>query len=156
MSAGGVLGNDGDPLLHDLVGDGAGNLHLLRLAHAASGDRGHQLAGLLVPEHDGDPVHRHDLERGVHDGAEEAVEVELGRELLGDLEQHLELERLAGFAARGVDAELTRRRAVTARDARRDATAHHELPDDLPPGEPASAAMAGRWSTGTAEPASSA
>ena len=27
------------------------------VAQAASGDRGHQLAGLLVPEHDGDPVH---------------------------------------------------------------------------------------------------
>ena len=60
---------------------------------------GHQLAGLLVPEHDGDPVHAHDLEGHVHHGAEQPVEVELGGELLGDLEQHLELEGLARFAA---------------------------------------------------------
>ena len=60
---------------------------------------GHQLAGLLVPEHDGDPVHAHDLEGHVDHRAKQPVEVELGGELLGDLEQHLELEGLARLAA---------------------------------------------------------
>ena len=40
---------------------------------------GHQLAGGLVAEQDGDPVHLHDLEGHVHHRAEQAVELQLAR-----------------------------------------------------------------------------
>ena len=76
------------------------------VAEAAPGDGRHQLARLLVPEHDGDPVHAHDLEGHVDHRAKQPVQVELGGELLGDLEQHLELEGLAGLARRRLHLEL--------------------------------------------------
>ena len=130
-----VLRDDGDALLQDLVGDRAGNLHRLRLTDAAPRDGGYQLAGLLVPEHDGHPIHAHDLERGVHHGPKQPVEIELGGQLLRDLEQHLELEGLAGLTARGIHPELPGRRAVPAGDPRRHAAAHHQLTHDLSPGD---------------------
>ena len=84
---------------------------------------------------DGDPVDAHDLERRVHDGAEQPVEIQLGRELLRDLEQHLQLERLAGLAGGGADAELARA-GGTSRLVMPGGTpaAHHELSHDLAAG----------------------
>ena len=62
--------------------------------------------------------------------SKQPIEVELGGELLGDLEQHLQLEGLAGLARRG----LTRSwpAAGPSRLVMPGGTAaHHELPDDL-------------------------
>ena len=139
-----VVRHDRDPLLGHLVGDGAGHRLELGVALAAPAHRGDQLAG-VVPQQDGDPVHRHHLEGHVRHPAEQPVEVQLRRELLGHLEQEGELPRLALRRRRGVHPELPRRRAVPAGDAGRHPAAHHQLPDDLPAAGPWSGWSGGCW-----------
>ena len=119
-SAGALCDTHRDPLLDHLVGDGPRHLLELGVAQAAPGHRGDQLAGALVPQQDGDPVHVHHLEGHVHHRAEQPVEVELAGELLGDLEQQRELLRLALLApTRRPPGAARSRRAVPAGDAGR-------------------------------------
>ena len=86
-------------------------------------------------QQDGDPVHVHDLERHVHDRAEQAVEVELAGELLGDLEQQGQLLGLALLAGGGRHPELP----TAGGPSRLVMPARHppltiELADDVSPG----------------------
>ncbi len=94
-------------------------LHL-GVAQPALGDRGHQLAGGLVAEQDGDPVHLHDLERQVHHRAEQPIDLQLRGELPGDLQQERELLGLPLLGGRGRDTKLPPvERPVAAGDPRR-------------------------------------
>ncbi len=82
-----VLGEHGDLLLERLVGYRRRDVLDLETLQPGPREPCDQLAAVFLGQKDGDPVHPHDLERDGGDGVEQAVEIELARELLGDGEQ---------------------------------------------------------------------
>ena len=122
----------------------------LGVAQAAPGDGRHELARLLAPEQR--CVTRSTLMISkvtstiVRSSRSRSSSAESFWETSSSI---CELERLAGLAGGGAPPGAgPTGGSVPAGDARRHAAAHHELPDDLAAGGPASAAMAGRWTRG--------
>ena len=93
-----VLREHRHPLLDRLAGDRPRHLPAPgRRLGAAAPDPRHQLAPVLGGHHR-HPVDAHHLEDQAHDLVEQAVDVGLLRELAGDVEQEVELARLAVLA----------------------------------------------------------
>ena len=70
---------------------------------------------LSVEQQDRDPVHVHDLERDVHHLVQQLVQLLLPRQLLGDLEQQLELLLAALRLGLGLHLEVGGAAAAAAR-----------------------------------------